>query len=492
MLGNSFYNETVPHFNTIKLNRAKVVEGLFERDLKGWWPMAERDINAITPEIVDFAKMCLDSSRIEMELYRTHDVKRGLRDINGKGVVAGLTNISDIISSKEVDGKSVPCEGELYYRGIDIQKLVQGFHAEDRFGFEEITYLILFGKLPTHEQLDEFKKTLASYRTLPTNFVRDVIMKAPSNDMMNTLSRSVLTLYAYDDKADDTSLPNVMRQCLMLISVFPMLSVYGYHSYNHYICGDSFFIHNPDPNLSTAENILRMLRPDTKYTKTEAAVLDLALVLHMDHGGGNNSSFTTHVVSSSGTDTYSVMAAALGSLKGPKHGGANIKVVEMFDDMKARLKNPKDENEVREYLRMLLHKEAFDRKGLIYGMGHAVYSISDPRAKLFKAFVEELAHEKHREDDFALYSMVERLAPEVIAEERKIYKGVSANVDFYSGFVYSMLDLPLKLFTPMFATARIVGWSAHRLEELINVDKIIRPAYKAVQPHRAYLPLNNR
>lgn len=454
--------------------------------------MAERDINEITPEILKYAENCREFSTIEPELYTKYDVKRGLRDINGKGVMAGLTHISDIISSKQVDGKSVPCEGELYFRGINIQDIVRGFISEGRFGFEETAYLILFGTLPDKNQLADFKNMLASYRTLPTNFVRDVIMKAPSNDMMNTLARSVLTLYAYDDKADDTTIPNVLRQSLMLISVFPMLSVYSYQAYNHYICGDSFYIHNPDPELSTAENILRMLRPDMNYSPMEASVLDLALVLHMDHGGGNNSSFTTHVVSSSGTDTYSVVAAALGSLKGPKHGGANIKVVEMFQDMKAHLNDPKDEDEVRTYLKKLLHKEAFDKKGLIYGMGHAVYSISDPRATIFKAFVEKLAREKHRDDDFELYSLIERLAPEVIGEERRIYKGVSANVDFYSGFVYSMLDLPPKLFTPMFATSRIVGWSAHRLEELINVDKIIRPAYKAVQPHDAYVPIDRR
>ena len=454
--------------------------------------MAERDINEITPEILKYAENCREFSTIEPELYTKYDVKRGLRDINGKGVMAGLTHISDIISSKQVDGKSVPCEGELYFRGINIQDIVRGFISEGRFGFEETAYLILFGTLPDKNQLADFKNVLASYRTLPTNFVRDVIMKAPSNDMMNTLARSVLTLYAYDDKADDTTIPNVLRQSLMLISVFPMLSVYSYQAYNHYICGDSFYIHNPDPELSTAENILRMLRPDMNYSPMEASVLDLALVLHMDHGGGNNSSFTTHVVSSSGTDTYSVVAAALGSLKGPKHGGANIKVVEMFQDMKAHLNDPKDEDEVRTYLKKLLHKEAFDKKGLIYGMGHAVYSISDPRATIFKAFVEKLAREKHRDDDFELYSLIERLAPEVIGEERRIYKGVSANVDFYSGFVYSMLDLPPKLFTPMFATSRIVGWSAHRLEELINVDKIIRPAYKAVQPHDAYVPIDRR
>lgn len=454
--------------------------------------MAERDINEITPEVLRYADTCKEFSTINPELYTKYDVKRGLRDINGKGVMAGLTHISDIISSKVVDGKSVPCEGELYFRGINIQDIVRGFISEGRFGFEETAYLILFGTLPDKNQLTEFKSILASYRTLPTNFVRDVIMKAPSNDMMNTLARSVLTLYAYDDKADDTTIPNVLRQSLMLISVFPMLSVYSYQAYNHYICGDSFYIHNPDPELSTAENILRMLRPDMNYSPMEASVLDLALVLHMDHGGGNNSSFTTHVVSSSGTDTYSVVAAALGSLKGPKHGGANIKVVEMFEDMKSHLGDPKDEDEVRDYLKKLLHKEAFDKKGLIYGMGHAVYSISDPRATIFKAFVEKLAREKHRDDDFELYSLIERLAPEVIGEERRIYKGVSANVDFYSGFVYSMLDLPSKLFTPMFATSRIVGWSAHRLEELINVDKIIRPAYKAVQPHGIYTPISER
>ena len=342
------------------------------------------------------------------------------------------------------------------------------------------------------EELDGFKRILSEQRALPRNFVRDVVMKAPSRDMMNTLSRSVLTLYSYDSNADDTSLPNVLRQCLNLISVFPMLSVYGYHAYNHYIKGKSLYIHNPDPTLSVAENILRMLRPDKKYTHLEATILDLALVLHMEHGGGNNSTFTTHVVTSSGTDTYSAVAAALGSLKGPKHGGANIKVVKMFNDMRKEVKDWTDEEEVGNYLRRLLHREAFDKKGLIYGMGHAVYSISDPRAEIFKGFVEQLAHEKGRDKDFALYSMVERLAPKIIGEERHIYKGVSANVDFYSGFVYSMLDLPTELFTPMFAIARIVGWSAHRMEELINMDKIIRPAYMNVKDVENYINLEDR
>ena len=378
------------------------------------------------------------------------------------------------------------------YRGINVEKLTQGFLSENRMGFEEVAYLLLFGNLPNEEQLNHFKTILKQQQSLPKNFVRDVVMKAPTKDMMNTLSRSVLTLYAYDNHADDTSLPNVLRQCINLISVFPMLSVYGYQAYNHYIKGKSLYIHNPSKKLSTAENILLMLRPDQKYTPLEAKILDLALVLHMEHGGGNNSTFTTHVVSSSGTDTYSAIAAALGSLKGPKHGGANIKVVRMFDDMKSHVKDWTDEEEVSNYLRKLLHKEAFDQKGLIYGMGHAVYSISDPRARIFKSFVEQLAKEKHREKDYRLYAMVEELAPKIIGEERHIYKGVSANVDFYSGFVYSMLDLPLELYTPMFACARIVGWSAHRMEELINTDKIIRPAYKSVKDEVDYVPLENR
>lgn len=446
----------------------------------------------VTPEMEKLTEVCLSNSKMDVSLYGQYDVKRGLRDINGKGVLAGLTQISSIHSSEIVDGKSVPCEGRLYYRGYNIQDLTSGFLKEGRFGFEEVSYLLLFGRLPNEKELQDFKRLLADQRSLPRNFVRDVVMKAPSKDMMNTLSRSVLTLYSYDPNADDTSLPNVLRQCLNLISVFPMLSVYGYHAYNHYKKGKSLYIHHPERDLSVAENILVMLRPDSQYTQLEATILDLALILHMEHGGGNNSTFTTHVVTSSGTDTYSAIAAALGSLKGPKHGGANIKVVQMFKEMKKVVKDWTDEEEVGNYLRKLLHKEAFDKKGLIYGMGHAVYSISDPRAEIFKGFVEKLAHEKGREKDFALYSMVERLAPQIIAEERHIYKGVSANVDFYSGFVYSMLDLPLELYTPMFAIARIVGWSAHRLEELINMDKIIRPAYQSVKTPEAYISLEQR
>ena len=446
----------------------------------------------VTPEIEALTKVCEENSKMDVALYGKYDVKRGLRDINGKGVLAGLTQVSNIVSSKTIDGKSVPCDGELYYRGINIKDLTNGFLKENRFGFEETTYLLLFGVLPTEEQLKDFGKILGNQRSLPRNFVRDVIMKAPSKDMMNTLSRSVLTLYSYDSNPEDISLPNVLRQCINLISIFPMLSVYGYQAHRHYNQNKSLYIHNPKKELSTAENILRMLRSDKKYTPLEAKILDLALVLHMEHGGGNNSTFTTHVVSSSGTDTYSAIAAALGSLKGPKHGGANIKVVSMFDDMKKHVHDWKDEEEVSAYLRKLLHKEAFDKRGLIYGMGHAVYSISDPRARIFKQFVKQLADEKGRQKDYRLYEMVERLAPVIIAEERHIYKGVSANVDFYSGFVYSMLELPLELYTPMFAIARIVGWSAHRMEELINTDKIIRPAYKNVLEEQAYIALEER
>ena len=450
------------------------------------------NFSEITPEIQQLSYLCVRNSSIDPSLYTKYQVNRGLRDVNGKGILTGLTEISDIISSKEVDGKIVPCEGELYYRGINIEDIVAGFLKEKRFGFEEVTYLLLFGDLPTKEQMEDFKTLLARYRTLPTSFVRDIIMKAPSRDMMNTLARSVLTLFSYDDNASDTSIPNVLRQCLQLIALFPLLSVYGYQAYSHYHDGNSFFIHNPLPELSTAENILRILRPDSKYTELEARILDLALVLHAEHGGGNNSTFTTHVVSSSGTDTYSTIAASLGSLKGPKHGGANIKVVQMFEDMKKTVRDWKDEEEVTAYLKALLHKDAFDHAGLIYGMGHAVYSLSDPRANIFKKFVKSLSEEKGLTDEFELYSLVERLAPQVIADERKIYKGVSANIDFYSGFVYSMLNLPTELFTPIFAISRISGWSAHRIEELINAGKIIRPAYKSVSIHRPYVALADR
>lgn len=446
----------------------------------------------ITPYMVKLAKKVQESDFTSDELFVEHDVKRGLRDLNGKGVVAGLTHISDVRAKQIVDGQEVPCHGELFYRGYNVKDLVKGFAAEDRFGFEEVTYLLLFNKLPNEDELKEFKEVLFSYRSLPTSFVRDIIMKAPSKDMMNTLARSVLTLYSYDDRADDVSLPNVLRQSLQLISLFPMLSIYGYQAYKHYHDGQSLFIHHPDTKLSTAENILYLLRPDSKYTPLEARLLDLALVLHMEHGGGNNSSFTTHVVSSSMTDTYSVIAAAIGSLKGPRHGGANIKVVQMFEDMKKEIKDWSSEDEVKEYLRKLLNKEAFDHAGLIYGVGHAIYSKSDPRAVIFKSFVEKLAIEKGLEDEYKLYTLVEELAPIVITGERKMYKGVSVNVDFYSGFVYSMLGLPLELYTPIFAMARIVGWSAHRMEELSNNGKIIRPAYKPIGEDKEYVSMAER
>ena len=446
----------------------------------------------ITPEIRLLAEQCEKNGRIDPELYGKYDVKRGLRDLNGKGVLAGLTEISEIVSTKKVDGKEVPCEGKLYYRGIDVEELIRGCVKDRRFGFEETTYLLLFGELPTPQQLQDFTRLLGGYRRLPTSFVRDIIMKAPSRDMMNTLARSVLTLYSYDDFASDISIPNVLRQCLQLIALFPMLSVYGYQAYRHYHDGQSLYIHPPVESLSTAENILHILRPDCKYTELEARVLDIALILHAEHGGGNNSTFTTHVVSSSGTDTYSAIAAALGSLKGPKHGGANIKVVQMFENMKQVVKDWKDEEELSVYLRHLLHKEAFDKAGLIYGMGHAVYSLSDPRAKVMEAFVKSLSEEKGKMEEYELYSTVARLAPQIISQERKIYKGVSPNVDFFSGFIYSMLDLPLELYTPIFAIARISGWSAHRIEELTNAGKIIRPAYKSVQEQRPYISFDKR
>ena len=446
----------------------------------------------ITPELLALSKLSKEHGQIDPALYSKYEVKRGLRDLNGKGVLAGLTDISEITSYIIEDSDMIPCDGRLYYRGYKIQDLVAGFEKENRYGFEEIAYLLMFGELPDKKQLENFKKMLGEYRSLPTHFVRDIIMKAPSKDMMNALARSVLTMYAYDDRADDTSIENVVRQSIQMISLFPLISVYAYHAYNHYHDGASLFIHPPKPELSTAEHLLYLLRPDGQYTELEAKVLDVALMLHMEHGGGNNSTFTTHVVSSSGTDTYSAIAAALGSLKGPKHGGANVKVVKMFDDLKANVSDWTNEAQLKDYLCKLLDREAFDHSGLIYGMGHAVYSLSDPRSEIFKTHVASLAKEKGREDELALYNTVERLAKEVIFEKRKIYKGVSANIDFYSGFVYSMLNLPTELFTPMFASARIVGWSAHRLEELNNGGKIIRPAYKSVCKKKEYTTLKKR
>ncbi len=439
-------------------------------------------------ELEKLTGLCIKNKTIDPKLYEKYEVKRALRDINGRGVLVGLTETSEIKASEN----NVPCEGKLYYQGYDIEDIIRGCVRDNRFGFEETAYLLICGELPNKKQLDDFISLLESYRTIPPEFVRDVIMKAPSRDMMNTLSRSVLTLYAYDDNADDISIENVLRQCLQLLAQLPLLSVYGYQAHMFYHQNKSCIVHAPQPGLSTAENILRMLRPDKKYTHLEALILDLSLILHAEHGGGNNSTFTTHVVTSTGTDTYSTIAASLGSLKGPRHGGANIKVMQMFEDMKKNVSDWNDDEEIKRYLSDLLNKKAFDKTGLIYGIGHAVYSLSDPRANTFKSFVKDLARAKGKDKEFNLYAKVEKLAPEVIASERKIYKGVSANVDFYSGFVYSMLNLPPELYTPLFAVSRMAGWTAHRLEELINPAKIIRPSYKPVAEHKEYIPMNER
>ena len=427
--------------------------------------------------------ICRTNDTIAPRLYDEYGVNLGLRDENGNGVLTGLTNISKIVSSKIVDGRKISCEGELWYRGYRIEQLL-GSIKETEFGYEKIAYLLLMGELPTDEQEKEFSDLIGKCRILPTNFTKDVIMKAPSEDIMNSMTRSILTLASYDERAKDTSVQNSLRQCIQLISEFPLLAVYGYHAYNHYIKNESLYIHHPDPSLSTAENLLMMLRPDQKYTKVEAKTLDTALILHMEHGGGNNSTFTTRVVTSSGSDTYSTIAAAMSSLKGPKHGGANIKVMEMMADIRKHVKDYNDRDEIAAYLSKILNKEAFDGKGLIYGMGHAVYSLSDPRERVFKQYVKQLAYEKGREEDMQLYQNIEELAPQLIAEKRHIFKGVSPNIDFYSGFVYEMLGIPQELYTAMFAVARIVGWSAHRIEELICTDKIIRPAYKSVMEEK--------
>ncbi len=452
----------------------------------------KKELTKLTPQLMSYVEKCSMNTTIDPELYTKFNVKRGLRDVDGKGVVAGLTEISEINAFLNCGESKIPCEGELYYRGVNIEELVGGFLADNRFGFEETIYLLLFGALPNKEELADFDSLLKRYRSLPKNFVRDVLMKASGKDMMNILARSVLTLYAYDDKADDTSIPNVLRQSLQLISELPLLAVYAYKSFEYYGKKKSLVIHQPKSDLSIAENILYMLRDDGKFSPLEAKILDLALVLHAEHGGGNNSTFTTHVVTSSGTDTYSVIAASLGSLKGPRHGGANAKVVEMIDNIKKNVKDYTDEEEIKSYLSKILKKEAFDGKGLIYGMGHAVYSLSDPRAKVFRTFVEKLSKEKGRQKDYRLCANIEKLAPALIADQRKIYKGVSANIDFYSGFIYNMLGLPRELFTPIFAISRIAGWSAHRMEELLLNGKIIRPAYQNISPRAKYIPLEER
>lgn len=451
-----------------------------------------KNYSEITEYIEKMAEFSTERNGIKPEMYAEHKIFRGLRDLNGMGVPTGLTEISEIISKTAMpDGTFAPREGELRYRGIDVKDLVNGFMSDKRFGFEETAYLLLFSKLPTRDELCEFSRELSEYRSLPTSFVRDMILKAPGKDMMNILSRCVLALYAYDENPDDISIPNVLRQCLHLIAVFPMLAVYAYQSYRHYHLSKSLYIHMPDPGLSTAENILRLLREDKQFSSLEARILDLALVLHAEHGGGNNSTFTTHVVTSSGTDTYSAISAAIGSLKGPRHGGANIKVVQMFDDMKSKV-DVTDEGQITDYLVRLLDGKEFDGRGLVYGIGHAVYSLSDPRAQVLKDCAKELAIEKGFEETYELYKTVARIAPEIIAEKRRMYKGVSANVDFYSGLVYRMLELPGELFTPIFATARIAGWSAHRIEEIQNAGKIIRPAYVSVKKSGEYTPIDKR
>lgn len=454
--------------------------------------MSEFTANTASREIQRLSKMCVDNNHIEQSLYDKYQVKRGLREPSGKGVLTGLTEISTVIGSKEIDGVLTPTEGELRYRGIDVNELVEGFTNGHRYGYEEIVYLLLFGSLPNQAELDKFNQLMGYNRKLPPDFVEDVILKNPNKDVMNAMSQAVLALNGYDKRSDDTDIPNVLRQSISLIATMPMIAAYSYLSYRHYMLRRGLYLHNPKPELSTAENLLRMLRQDKKYDEAEAKLLDMALVLHAEHGGGNNSTFTTHVVTSSGTDTYSAMAASLCSLKGPKHGGANIKAMKMFQDIKANVKDWYDDDEIAAYLKRILEKDAFDHSGLIYGMGHAVYSLSDPRAKILKKYTLELAERKGRENEAHLYKTVEELAPKVIAEKRKIYKGVCTNVDFYSGFAYDMLGIPEEFITPLFAIARVAGWSAHRIEELICDSKIIRPAYKSVAADASYIPITDR
>ena len=439
-------------------------------------------------ELTDAA---LNANKMDLDLYQKFDVKRGLRESNGRGVLTGLTEISDVNGHRDVDGKSIPIEGELYFQGYKVGELIDG-NRNKKFNFEEITYLLLFGELPNRNELREFIHLLSQYRELPSKFVRDVILKAPSANIMNGMQRSVLTLYSYDKAPDDVSINNVLRQSLLLIGVMPLIAVYNYHAYQHYNNERSLIIRYPDEDLSTAENILRMLRDDGAYTDLEARVLDECLVIHAEHGGGNNSTFTNHVVSSTGTDTYSAIAASLASLKGPKHGGANHKVENMFADIKAHISNWQDEAAIQEYIEKIIHKEAFDRSGLVYGMGHAIYTLSDPRAVILKEAARKLSEAKGLEEEFGLYESVERISSKLLSERKQLAKPICCNVDFYSGFVYSMLGIPVQLYTPIFAIARVAGWSAHRLEELINEGKLIRPAYKYVGHHRAYRRLEER
>ncbi|SNU09112.1 citrate synthase [Lachnospiraceae bacterium] len=454
--------------------------------------MTEYTAATASKEIHKLSRLCEQHNHIEPELYDRYQVKKGLREPNGKGVLTGLTEISTVNGSKIIDGVLTPIEGQLRYRGIDINDLVKGFTNNHRFGFEETIYLLLFGELPDLPELESFNRLLGFNRRLPNDFIEDVILKAPNRDVMNAMSQAVLAMNAYDKRSDDLDIPNVLRQSISLIATLPMIAAYSYLSYRHYMQRRGLYIHNPKPELSTAENLLRMLRQDKKFDEIEAKILDIALVLHAEHGGGNNSTFTTHVVTSSGTDTYSSVAASLCSLKGPKHGGANIKVIKMFEDIKANVADWYDDDEIKDYLTKIVNREAFDRTGLIYGMGHAVYSLSDPRAVILKKYTMQLAEHKGRDSEAHLYKTVERLAPDVIGEHRKIYKGICTNIDFYSGFAYDMLNIPQEFITPLFAIGRIAGWSAHRIEELTCADKIIRPAYMSVAENAEYIPINER
>ena len=453
--------------------------------------MTLEDMGAFKKDMIRLEKELMKNHRIDPNLYLEYDVKRGLRDATGKGVLTGLTEISDVCAYSLEGGRMIPSEGRLYYQGVNVTELVAGLQGR-KFGFEETIYLLLFGRLPNRKELDCFVNLMFELETLSGRFVRDVVMKASNANIMNSMQRCILTLYTYDPDPEDISLENVLRQSLELIAKLPLIAVYSYHSYRHFRKDETLFIRNPQRGLSMAENMLLTLRPDGVYTELEAQVLDISLILHAEHGGGNNSSFTTHVVTSSGTDTFSAVAASIGSLKGPRHGGANLKVQYMFDDIKANVNDWTNEDEVASYLKKILNKEVFDHAGLIYGMGHAVYTLSDPREVILKEFARKLAEEKGRMEEFALYELVERLAGRLIMEHRKMFKNVCANVDFYSGFVYTMLGIPEELFTPIFAIARIPGWSAHRLEELMNAGKIIRPAYKYVGEHVDFVPMDER
>lgn len=449
-----------------------------------------------TSELKDFQKklalMAEENNKIPPYLHLKYNTKRGLRDANGAGVLVGLTEIGDVHGFIIDEGEKIPDHGRLLYRGINIKDIVEGFASDGRFGYEETCYLLMFGDLPDKEAWTFFCNYLKEQRELPDGFTEDMILKAPSHNVMNKLARGVLALYSYDHNPDDISVGNVLRQCVQLTAQMPILAAYGYQAKSHYYDNKSLYLHMPDPKLSTAENFLSMIRKDRKFTKIEAELLDLALVLHAEHGGGNNSAFTTHVVTSSDTDTYSAIAAAIGSLKGPKHGGANIKVCEMMEDMKEKVGDWKDDDEVSAYLTKLLNREAYDEKGLIYGLGHAVYTLSDPRAILLKEKAKALAEQSGRMDEFTLYEKVAELAPQVFSNVKKVQNALAPNVDFYSGFVYSSLNIPTELYTPLFAIARMAGWSAHRIEEIVSGGKIIRPAYRSVVKPRGYTPLTER